>query len=482
MTQRVTTGITGLDEILQGGLIPAQAYLIRGGPGTGKTTLGLHFLRASIVDGEKSLLITLGEPEAQLRKNAQALGLMSPAVHFLDLSPTSAFFTQVQTYDIFSPAEVERAPITQTIIEHVRSIAPQRIFLDAITQFRYLSPDAFQFRKQTLSFLRFLLEQNATVLFTSEGYQDVPDDDLQFMSDGVISLSNSLKGRTIWISKFRGSYFQSGQHSMRLTDQGIQVYPTLLPVNYHQVDQLEQISSGVPEIDELLHGGLERRTVTIISGPSGVGKTSLGLQFMKEAAGRGERSVVYLFEESQETLLQRCEAINIPAQAMLRQQTLSIVSIEPLQYSPAQFAHLVRLEIEQAEAKILMLDSTSGYRLAMHGENLVRQLHALCQYAKNRGVTIILINETEMIAGNEFRVTEAGLSYLADNLIFLRYLELKGQIRKAIGVLKKRVSDFEKNLREYEITRYGLKVGEPLTELRGILQGVPEWLPTERDH
>ena len=481
MPQRVSTGISGLDEILHGGLIPAQAYLIRGGPGTGKTTLGLHFLSAGVVRGEQSLFITLGEPEAQLRRNAQSLGLDLNGVNFLDLSPSSEFFIKVQTYDIFSPAEVEREPITQKIIEQVHFLQPQRIFLDAITQFRYLSTDAFQFHKQVLSFLRFLLEQEATVLFTSEGHQNAPDDDLQFISDSVIHLDNPLQGRRLQVSKFRGSSFRSGQHSMRLTNQGIEVFPLLLPEEYKKEFTAESISSGIPEIDELLHGGIERGTVTIISGPSGVGKTSLGLQFMKEAAGRGERSVIYLFEESRETLLHRCEAINIPVNAMLERSTLSIISIEPLQYSSDQLAYLVRQEVEQAGAKIIMLDSTSGYRLSIRGEDLVRQLHSLCQYAKNMGVTIILINETEVIAGNEFRVTEVGLSYLADNLIFLRYLELQGQLRKAIGVLKKRVSDFERNLREYEITRYGLKVGEPLTGLRGILRGVPEFINSRRN-
>ena len=481
MPQRVSTGISGLDEILHGGLIPAQAYLIRGGPGTGKTTLGLHFLSVGVVRGEQSLFITLGEPEAQLRRNAQSLGLDLNGVNFLDLSPSSEFFIKVQTYDIFSPAEVEREPITQKIIEQVHALQPQRIFLDAITQFRYLSTDAFQFHKQVLSFLRFLLEQEATVLFTSEGHQNAPDDDLQFISDSVIHLDNSLQGRRLQVSKFRGSSFRSGQHSMRLTNQGIEVFPLLLPEEHKKEFTAESISSGIPEIDELLHGGIERGTVTIISGPSGVGKTSLGLQFMKEAAGRGERSVIYLFEESRETLLHRCEAINIPVNAMLERSTLSIISIEPLQYSSDQLAYLVRQEVEQAGAKIIMLDSTSGYRLSIRGEDLVRQLHSLCQYAKNMGVTIILINETEVIAGNEFRVTEVGLSYLADNLIFLRYLELQGQIRKAIGVLKKRVSDFERNLRGYEITRYGLKVGEPLTGLRGILRGIPEFIDSRRD-
>ena len=472
---RLSTGVSGLNEILHGGLISGRAYLVRGGPGTGKTTLGLHFLDAGVANGEKTLFITLGEVAEQISKNAENLGFDQKSIVFLDLSPTSEFFTKVQTYDIFSPAEVEREPTTQKIIEQVDTLKPQRIFLDAMTQFRYLSTDAFQFRKQVLSFLRFLVEQGATVLFTAEASEEAPDNDLQFMSDGVINLNFSDQNRTLSVTKFRGSDFQIGQHSMRLTETGIGVFPRLMPGGYKQKFTSEVISSGVPELDELLHGGLERGTITTISGPSGVGKSTLGLQFMKEAAGKGERSVVYTFEEWMETLLRRCEAINIPIQKMIERGTLSVVQVEPLRFTPDEFAARVRHEVEELHARIVMIDSVSGYRLSLQGEDLVSHIHALCKYLQNMGVAVLLINEVETITG-DFRVTENGISYLADNIVFLRYLEMQGEIRKVIGVLKKRMSDFEKNLREFEVSRYGIKVGKPLTKLRGILKGTPESL------
>jgi circadian clock protein KaiC len=472
---RLSTGVSGFDEILHGGLIPGRAYLVRGQSGTGKTILGLHFLSSGAEAGEKCLYITLGESAEQIRTNAEALGFDLKGIAFLDLSPTSQFFTEIQTYDIFSPAEVEREPTTQQIINQVEALKPQRIFLDAMTQFRYLSPDAFQFRKQVLSFLRFLREQGATVLFTSEGSEEAPDNDLQFMSDGVIHLTFSSEERSVSVSKFRGSDFRSGDHSMRLTQTGMQVFPHLMPEVYSQEFALEVLSSGVPELDELLHGGFERSTITIISGPSGVGKSTLGLQFMKEAAGRGERSVIYAFEERKETLLHRCEGINIPVHAMIERGTLSVVQIEPLHYTPDEFANLVRYEVEQQKARIVMIDSISGYRLSVRGNELVIHIHALCKYLQNMGVAVLLINEVETITG-DFRPTEIGISYIADNLVFLRYLEMEGELRKAIGVLKKRMTDFEKTLREFEITRYGIKVGKPLTNLRGILKGSPEWV------
>ncbi|GAB4385185.1 MAG: ATPase domain-containing protein [Elainellaceae cyanobacterium] len=475
---RLSTGILGLNELLYGGYVPGRAYLVRGGPGTGKTTLGMHFLTTGAANGEPVLFITLAETVAQIQRTAEGLEFDIQGITFLDLSPTSEFFAQVQTYDIFSPAEVEREPTTQRIVEQVETLKPRRIFIDSMTQFRYLATDSFQFRKQVLSFLRFLVEQGITVLFTSEHSLEAPDNDLQFMSDGVLNLDFNEGNRTLWVSKFRSSNFRDGYHSMRLTSTGMQIFPRLLPETFERAFTAESISSGIPEVDELLHGGIERSTITIISGPSGVGKSTLGLQFMKEAAGRGERSVIYTFEETKETLMHRAEGINIPVYAMQERGTLSIVQIEPLHYTPDEFANLVRQEVEQQQARIVMVDSVSGYRLSVRGEDLTPHLHALCKYLQNMGVAVLLINEVEAITG-EFRATEIGISYLADTIIFLRYLEMRGELRRVIGVLKKRMTDFEKTLREFQISRYGVKVGNPLSQLRGILTGVPELLEGE---
>jgi circadian clock protein KaiC len=468
---RLSTGIPGLDEILYGGLVPKRAYLIRGGPGTGKSTFGLHFLTNGAARGEKVLFITMGEPEAEVRKNARSMGFDLDGVEFLDLAPTPESFAEEATYDIFSPAEVERGPITQRITGAVESLKPTRVFVDSATQFRYLIADAFQFRKQMLSLARYLIEQGATVVFSSEGTAETPDNDLQFLCDGVINLELGPEGRVVGVTKFRGSGFQGGYNSMRLGDKGMEVFPRLVPGEYYREFVVEPLPFGVAELDKLLHGGLERGTVTIITGPAGVGKTSLGVQFVKEAAGRGEPSVVYSFEEGRDTMLRRCEGINIRVRAPIEKGTLSIVQVEPLHYTPDEFAQLVRHEVETQSARIVMIDSVSGYRLSLCGRELVSHLHALCRYLRNMGVTAILVNEVESITG-EFRATEFGISYLVDNIIFLRYVEVEGQMRRTIGVLKKRISNFDKTLREFEITSRGIKVGEKFALLGGILGGM----------
>lgn len=471
---RVCTGVSGLDEILNGGLVAGRSYLVRGGPGSGKTTLGLHFLADGVRNGESTLFINLGEPESQLRTAGEVLGIEVDKIHFLDLTPAPEFFSESQTYDVFSPADVEREPTTRSITEAVEEHKPTRVFIDTMTHLRYLSSDALQFRKQTYSLLRFLAENGATVLYTSEGSTADPDDDLQYMCDGILEFSRSATWRAIEVTKFRGSGYQNGPHTLVISERGLEVFPRLVPEANRALLGDDVLPSGVPELDELMHGGIERGTVTILSGPSGVGKTTLALQYMKEAAGRGEHSVIYSFEEGAETIIRRGEGINMPLSNMIKRGTLRIEPIEPLLYTSDQFAQLVRKAVDEDKAGIVMIDSISGYGQSIRAEDVEVQLHSLVKYLQNRGVTVLLVDEIRDIIG-EFQATDIGISYVADNIIFLRYLEFQGELRRAIGVLKKRLSDFEKTLREFKITQYGIRVGEPLSNLSGVLTGVPQW-------
>ncbi|OYR46194.1 ATPase domain-containing protein [Halorubrum sp. Eb13] len=475
LPERVSTGIPGLDEILSGGLIPDRSYMIRGQAGSGKTILSLHFLQRGVDEGETSLFINLEEDIRDLESNAAALGFDTDAIEFLDLSPGADVFTEEQSYEVFAPSEVESEPLTEQIVDGVTAVDPDRVVVDPLTQLRFLLSDDYQFRKQVVGFMRFLKDQGATVAFTVQNTPSLPTDDLEFITDGSIRLGTEEYGKTIEVPKFRGSSTLNGDHAYRVTDHGIEVYPALQPGKHDGDFDFEQISSGIEGVDELLHGGLERGTVSIVSGPTGVGKTTLSTQFMKEAAERGERSVIYLFEENRETFLTRSRAVDIPADEMIERGTLQVNEVEALERSPQEFARMVREEVEERGADIVMVDGIAGYRLTLRGEEgmMLQQMHALGRYLKNMGATAIFIDETRNITG-QFQATVENISYLADNIVFLRHLEVQGEMRKAIGVLKKRTSDFERTIREFRITEDGVSVGEPMTGLRGILSGTPE--------
>ncbi|WP_283401803.1 ATPase domain-containing protein [Halorubrum sp. DM2] len=482
LSDRLSTGIPGLDEILSGGLIRERSYMIRGQAGSGKTILSLHFLAAGVERGETVLFINLEEDLSDLKANAEALGFDTDAIEFLDLSPGADVFTEDQSYEVFAPEEVEREPITERIVEGVTAVDPDRVVVDPLTQLRFLMSDDYQFRKQVVGFMRFLKDRDATVLFTVQDTESLPTDDLEFVTDGTIRLDTAGYGKTIAVPKFRGSSTQGGEHAYRVTDAGVEVYPALQPGEHAVEFDFEQISSGVDEVDALLNGGIERGTVSIVSGPTGAGKTTLSTQFMREAAKRGERSVIYLFEESEETFLSRSRAIGVPVDEMIEQGTLQVTEVEALERSPQEFARMVREEVEARDAKIVMVDGIAGYRLTLRGTDgtMLQQIHALGRYLKNMGVTTIFVDETRNITG-EFQATMENMSYLADNIIFLRHIEVEGELRKAIGVLKKRTSDFERTIREFRITDRGIEVGEPMSQLSGILSGAPEAVDRDPD-
>lgn len=469
--ERVSTGVDGLDEILHGGPIARSATLIRGGPGQGKTTLGLHFLAAS-ADKEAPLFIGFQESEEQLRANAASVGLDVSGIRFLSLAPDEHFFTEQQGYDVFAAPDVEQEPLVEAVVEAVTRHAPTRVFVDSLTQLRFLSADVFQYRKQVLSFLRYLRERGATVLFSSESSAELPDDDLQFISDGVITLESGPMGSSLQVTKFRGSGFRRGPHQMRVSDRGLTVFPRPLPP-LAKTTKAERLRwrSGAEELDAMLNGGLEAGTVTLITGPSGIGKSTLASMFVSQAAAAGHRAAVYLFEEEMDTYLRRSQSLQIDLRGPQRKDQIAIEQVEPMRYLADEFAMRVRQQVEDEGVELVVLDSIAGFQLTLDGEEPKARLHALAKSLARTGVSVFLINEIEAMSG-QFRISERGISYLSDNVVFLRYVEVDGQLKRAIGVLKKRLSAFDTKLHEYQIARNGLVIGEPIHGLTGVMMGV----------
>jgi circadian clock protein KaiC len=474
--QRLSTGVAGVDDIVGGGLLPESATLVRGEPGSGKSILSLHFLAAGLAADETGLYINLGEPEDYIRETARDFGFDIGAIDFLNLSPSGDQFQGEETYTLFRSDEVETPSLVENIRTEIQDRAPDRVVVDPVTEFRYLAPDTHQFRSQILGLVELLKDEGATVLLTSQAAGSMPDDDLQFLVDAVINMEQAPDRRTIQVSKLRGSSIERGHHTLEITDEGMQAWPRLDPNQHGREHSPSKLSSGVPELDSLLSGGITTGTITFLSGPTGVGKTTTGLQFMKEAAGRGQRSVIYSFEEDRQTLFERAEGVNIPLTEMIDQGTLSVEVLGPDELTIDEFTHHIRTEVEENDTAIVMVDGTSGFENSLRGidDEPMQDLVKIGRYLRNMGVTGIVTNEVHQITG-EFRATDQGMSYLADSIVVLRHVEYRGSLRKVIGVLKMRTSEYESQLRELEITEHGLRVGESLSELRGILTGTPTW-------
>lgn len=480
---RLSTGIDGLDTILAGGLIENQNALLRGPPGSGKTIFGLHFLSEGVESGETSLYLNLGEPSEYIQRTAEAFGLRAGDIHFVDLSPSQEQFSEDQAYSLFEASEVEQPKFISSLKDAIEEYEPDRVLLDPITEFRFLTTDERQFRTQILGFLDFLKAKDVTVVLTSQAADTIPDEDLQFLTDAVINLELHDDYRTVRVSKFRGSSSQSGSHAYEIGASGVAVFPKLrADQERNEPFEFETLSSGVPELDQLLNGGLTAGTVTFISGPTGAGKTTTGMQFLKSAVGSGKGAVLYEFEEATHTLLNRAEAINIPVQGMVERGDLSIVEIKPDEYTVDEFGQLVRSAVEDEGVEVVMIDGTTGFAQNLRGltPDPTQDLLRIGRYLRSQGVTTIIPHEIHSVTGS-FKVTEGGTSNLADTIIFIRHVEYRGELRKVIGTLKMRTSDFERGLRQLEITEYGLKVGEPLPNLRGVLTGTPDWKGGDRD-
>lgn len=476
VNRRVSTGIEGLDDVLHGGLLDGQVYMIRGQPGAGKTTLATQFLLAGRERGESTLFVTLSESEAELRASSAAHGWDLDGVAFLDIHPGGQDGSPDSQYTIFHPADVELAPVTERIAEAMKQLRPTRIVFDSLTEVRLLSRDPLRYRRQLLALKNYLLSQRVTSLFLGESALRELDVEVASIVQGVIALNlvkgrNGMPRRTVEVEKFRGSSYREGEHPLRIARGGLTVFPRLIAMEHSVEFAREVVPSGIPTLDAMLCGGLDRGTSTMFSGNAGVGKTTLGVSFLAQAVRAGDRGVLYTFDEGPAGVAFRCESVGLRLRDLIDAGRLHIHKVNPLLLYPDQFAGLVREEVEQHGTRLVMLDSLNGYRQIMPDEEyLTGHMHQLTAYLNRMGVTTILVNEVSNLTG-DFAASNFGMSYLADTVILLKYYEYRGGLHKAIGILKKRLGDHEKTLRSFQISADGVQVGDPLPHLRSILRG-----------
>jgi circadian clock protein KaiC len=279
--------------------------------------------------------------------------------------------------------------------------------------------------------------------------------------------------RRLRVVKYRGVKFRGGYHDYLIDRGGLEVFPRLVAAEHRQRTTRIKLASELPELDALLGGGLEEGTSTLIVGAAGTGKSTVAAQFAAAAARRGQRAAMFIFDESPSTLLTRCEALGVRLGGAVDSGAVTLRQVDPAELTPGELTHAIRKEVDERQAKVVIVDSLNGYLNAMPEErHLTIQLHELLMYLGQKGVATILIGAHQGLIGSQMH-TPIDASYLADAVILIRYFEDRGEVRQAISVMKKRGSRHERTLREFRIDGGGLTVGRPLREFRGVLTGTP---------
>jgi len=478
-------GIAGLDEILKGGLPAGRLYLLEGKPGSGKTTAALQFLMEGVKAGEPTLYITLSETTEELMAVADSHGWGLDGIELFGLAQVNDALGAGTEQTLLHAWEVELTATVQMITERVEQIKARRVVFDSLSEMRLLAQDSLRYRRQVLALKQYFAERHITALLiddmTGSRHGTERDVHLHSLCHGVITLERQTldfggSRRRLLVQKMRGMHFVEGYHDMALRRGGMVVFPRLIASEHHQSFIGEAVSSGVPGLDELLHGGPRRGTSTLITGPAGSGKTNIALKFAAAACARGERVAIYEFDERIGTLLQRAKLMGLDLQACIDAGSLHIRQVDPAEVSPGEFASLIREEVEQRQVRMVVIDSLSGYLSAMPQENqLPLQLHELLAYLNQQGVLSLLINAQQSLVGT-MATPGINVSYLSDVVLLLRFFEMEGRIRKALSVIKNRGGSHEEAIRELRIDAQGLRIGESLSAFRGVLTGVPEYV------
>lgn len=472
-----TTGVNGLDDVLGGGLTRNRIYLIMGDPGVGKTTLGLHFLREGVRLGERVLYIALSETRDEIEAVAASHGWSLDGVDIFEYSAATRL-DETDESTLFHPSEVELGHATKTMIEAVERVQPQRVVIDSLAEVRLLAQSALRYRRQILGLKHYFAGKKSTVLLLDD--KDVASGDMQLLTlaHGVLLLEQlapvyGSERRRMRVSKLRGVKYRGGFHDVTIRTGGLVVFPRLVAAEHKPIVKTGRLESGVPAVDSLLGGGIDRGTSTLLMGPAGSGKSALASQYVVAAAQRGENATMFLFDESRHTLLTRCRAIRMPMDEMVESGRVVIHQIDPAEVPPGEFVQLVRQQVEERNISVLVIDSLNGYVNAMPEERfLTIHMHELLTYLGQHGVGTLLVVAQHGVVGGQM-LSPVDVSYLADCVILLRYFELSGEIRKAVSVVKKRSGAHEKAIRPFTISEEGLMVGPPLTEFHGVLSGTP---------
>ena len=470
------TGVRGLNEVLGGGLPTLSFNLVAGGPGSGKTTLTMQLLFANATAARPGLFITLlGETSLKMLRYQQQFSFFDQSrvgsdVHFLNLSE-EALNGDLDGVLIRIIAEVDRLHPAVVVVDSFRSLA--RAAGEA---------PASQLEHFVQRLALHLTTWEITSFLIGEYSEYELKDPIFTVADGIIWLSQAVSRnsvvRRLQIVKARGMASMPGLHTIRITQAGVQVFPRT-PERPDDIPPSgnERLSTGVPGLDEMMGGGIPAGDSLVLAGPTGTGKTTFAMKFVAAGLAAGEAAVIAIFEEHPEVYLQRAKSVDVDLREAVREGKLVILYLRPLDLSVDETLDEIRNAVRRIGAKRVVIDSISGFEMALapafredFRESLYRLIGALT------GIGVTMFSTVEVVEGKGdagLQLTGYQVSFLTDDIVSQRYVEIEGALRKALVVVKMRGSTHSREFRTYEITATGVQLGESLRDYDAIITGMP---------
>jgi circadian clock protein KaiC len=359
----------------------------------------------------------------------------------------------------------------------VERIKPARVVFDPITELRLLAGDPMRYRRQILALKQAFAAHGSTVLLIEDRVD--PQQSAASLVHSILELDQFAAEfgpdrRRLRVQKVRGTAFREGQHDLSIESGGLVVYPALAAAEHRQGFVAKQLSSGIAALDQLLGGGPDEGTSTLLIGPSGIGKSTIAMQYACAAAGQGERVAFLMFDERLPTLFARAGGLGMDFKARVDAGLIEMREIAAAELGLGQFVHKIRMAVQERGVRLVVIDSLSGYISAMPGEIMpMLQLHELLTYLGQRAVSTLLVYGQKGLFSVVPQARDLDISYLTDNVLLFRYYEHGGEVRQAISVFKRRGGAHERTIRDLRFGPKGLEVGPPLREFRGVLSGQP---------
>jgi circadian clock protein KaiC len=480
--RKLPSGVPGLDEVLGGGIPEFSFNVIAGGHGAGKTTLGHQIMFANATPERTALyFMIIGEPPIKMLRYQQQYSFFDVAkversIRFVHLAEEAragglaAVLARIER-------EVEMANPRMVLVDSFRSMLRQ----ETNEQHGNLTMQDFV---QRLAL--HLTNCEATTFLLGEYGESEQDNAVFTVADGVIWLAQAVERnsvvRKLQVTKMRGQAQSPGLHTLRISDGGVAVFPRLLKPEQHASVSgatRRRLSTGVPALDEMMHGGIPEGYSVLVAGPSGSGKTVLSNQFLVEGARRGEKGIVAVFEKRPEDYLQ-ISPQGAELEQMMKDGNLEVIYLRPLDLSIDETLLALRDAARRMGATRAVIDSLSGLELALaptFREDFRESIYRMIGALTGGGMTVMAtVQLNDSYVGLPF--SPQGVAFLTDAILMQRYVELEGQLRRAMAVVKLRSSPHSKDLREYEVTSDGLIVqGAAIQDYEGLLSAAPTKRP-----